>query len=263
MRQMPTGQYLPGDSFLHRLDGRSKLVSLFLILAAVIGAADIWGYLLVIPVIGAGMAATKLPLRVLVGQVVRLKYFFIIIMLMNAFFFESADPIFSFWIFTLSIAGIKQGLTVAANLLLILMAGNLLTLTTPPMEITSALERLMAPLGLIGIPTGEIAMILTVALQFIPTLMEETEMIRMAQTARGARFESKNLLEKAADLLPLVVPIFLSAFRRADELAMAMEARGYRGAKGRTKKNKRPMKRNDRLLILFCSGICVVQFLFI
>src|SRR5690606_9712290 len=130
----------------------------------------------------------------------------------------------------LSRGGMEQGFRVVGNVVLILVLGNLLTMTTLPTQVTAALASLIKPLKFIGVPTEEVAMILSIAIQFIPTLMEETELIKMAQIARGARFESRKLPERAASFIPLVVPVFISAFRRAEELALAMEARGYRNA---------------------------------
>jgi len=136
-----------------------------------------------------------------------------------------------------------------------------LTLTTSPTQVTSALESLIKPLKLIGIPTEDIAMIISVSIQFIPTLMEESETIKMAQITRGARFESKKLSERARSYIPLIIPIFISAFRRADELSLAMEARGYRNAKNRTKKKKKPIEGQDYIALTICASICIVQFI--
>lgn len=164
-------------------------------------------------------------------------------------FYSGEHCIWSWWIFRLSREGIRQGAMVVVHLVLILVFCMVLTITTEPMEITHGLEELLSPLSKVGVPTEEIAMILGVAMQFIPVLGEEAETIRMAQTARGARFESKKLTERAASFLPLVIPVFLAAFRRADELACAMEARGYRGPGRRTKKKKSLPNRNGNVAI--------------
>ena len=178
---------------------------------------------------------------------------------MNAFFYSGEHCIWSWWIFRLSREGIRQGAMVVVHLILILVFCMVLTITTEPMEITHGLEELLSPLSKVGVPTEEIAMILGVAMQFIPVLGEEAETIRMAQTARGARFESKKLTERAASFLPLVIPVFLAAFRRADELACAMEARGYRGPGRQTKKKKSLPNRNGNVAIAASAIFFIMQ----
>ena len=148
-----------------------------------------------------------------------------------------------------------------ARLALILVLSNVLTCTTPPLEITGAIQTLLSPLRLVRLPVEDIAMILSVAVQFIPTLLEETDTIRKAQIARGARFESRRLHERAQAMLPLIVPIFLSAFKRADELAMAMEARGYRGARGRTRKKSVPLPLSGWGALALCALVCAAEIL--
>lgn len=262
MRSLPTGQYLPGHSFLHQLDARVKILGLFLLMAAVIAASTFWGYALVLVVIAMLILLSRLPLRCAFASVRRMCWFLLVIWLMNALFFTGEDALASWGIFQLSRGGIKQGCRVVSNVVLILLLGNLLTMTTLPTQVTTALESLIKPFKFIGVPTEEVAMIISVAIQFIPTLMEETELIKMAQIARGARFESKRLSARAASFLPLVVPIFIAAFRRAEELALAMEARGYRNAKNRTKRKKEPLLPHDYGALTVCILICLVQFLF-
>ena len=261
MRTLPTGQYIPGHSFLHQLDARVKILCLFLLMTAVIGASPLWGYALVLVVITMLILLSGLPLRCAVASVRRMCWFLLAIWLMNALFFAGEDVLTSWGIFQLSRGGMKQGFRVVSNVVLILILGNLLTMTTLPTQVTTALESLIKPLKLIGVPTEEVAMIISVAIQFIPTLMEETELIKMAQIARGARFESKKLSERVASSLPLVVPIFISAFRRAEELALAMEARGYRNAKNRTRCQKEPLELYDYVALIVCALICLLQFL--
>ena len=185
-------------------------------------------------------------------------WFFLLIFAMNALFFATDDAIWHWWILTLSVPGIVQGAQVTVRLALILVMSNVLTCTTPPLEITGAIQTLLSPLRL---PVEDIAMILSVAVQFIPTLLEETDTIRKAQIARGARFESRRLHERAQAMLPLIVPIFLSAFKRADELAMAMEARGYRGARGRTRKKSVPLPLSGWGALVLCALVCAAEIL--
>ncbi|NLC53362.1 MAG: energy-coupling factor transporter transmembrane protein EcfT [Firmicutes bacterium] len=260
MRTLPSGQYLPGHSFLHQLDARTKLLCLFLLMAAIIGTSSLRGYALGLVVIATLIMLSGLPLRYAVASVRHVFWFLLVIWLMNALFYDGEGVLASWGIFQLSRGGIRQGFRVVSNVVLILILGNLLTMTTLPTQVTTALESLIKPLKLIGVPTEEVAMIISVAIQFIPTLMEETEQIKMAQIARGARFESKKLAERAASFLPLVVPIFIAAFRRAEELALAMEARGYRNAKNRTKRKQEPLAAYDYGAIMVCVLICLLQF---
>lgn len=259
MRTLPTGQYIQGNSLLHRLDARVKILCVFILMVAVIGASSIWGYALALVTISVLILLSGLPIRCAVGSVRRMCLFLLVIFIMNALFFEQENALASWWIFHISQGGIKQGFSVVSNVVLILILGNLLTMTSLPTQVTTALESLIKPLKLIGVPTEDVAMIISVAIQFIPTFMEETEAIKMAQIARGARFESKKLSERAASFIPLVVPIFISAFRRADELSLAMEARGYRNAKNRTKRKTEPLVLYDYCALTVCALLCLLQ----
>jgi len=254
-----TGMYVPADSPLHRLDARAKFFGFLILTAAVILSNTVCGYAIILALTVTLAALCGMPLRTAFSSVRRLWSVFVVIFIMNAFFFATDAPIWNWWIITLSKAGIKQGFSVVFRILIIMILSNILTLTTPPMEITSAIQLMLKPLKLLRIPADDIAMIISVAIQFIPTLLEETDTIKKAQIARGARFESKKLRERAAAFLPLLVPIFLSAFKRADELAMAMEARGYRGAKHRTAKEKVPMTAKAWLAIALCAAICAAE----
>lgn len=260
MRTLPTGQFIPGNSLVHKLDARVKIICFVILMVAVVGASSILGYSLLLITISTIILLSELPISNAVGSVQRMWLFFLVIFLMNSLFFNSERILASWWIFHISIGGIKQGFSVVINVMLIIILGNLLTLTTSPTQVTSALESLIKPLKLVAIPTEDVAMIISVAIQFIPTLMEETETIRMAQIARGARFESKKLSERARSYVPLIIPIFISAFRRADELSLAMEARGYRNAKNRTKKKKKPIVLYDYISLIICASICIIQF---
>ncbi|NLY90615.1 MAG: energy-coupling factor transporter transmembrane protein EcfT [Firmicutes bacterium] len=261
MRTLPAGQYLPGHSLLHRLDARAKILCALILMTAVIGASSLWGYTLVLVALLIPILISRLPLRPTVAAVRGMGGFLLVILLMNALFFKGETVLASWGIIQLSHEGIKQGFRIVSNVVLILIIGNLLTMTTLPTQVATALESLIKPLKLIGVPTEEVAMIISVAIQFIPTLMEATELIKMAQIARGARFESKKLSERAVSFLPLVVPVFISAFRRAEELSLAMEARGYRNAKNRTRRQKEPLALHDYAALTFSVLICLIQFL--
>ncbi|MDO4860775.1 MAG: energy-coupling factor transporter transmembrane component T [Bacillota bacterium] len=255
-----SGRYIPGDSILHRMDPRAKLFGFIILIVAVIFTNSIIGYAVMAALIFAMACAAGMGLKVVFGSARRLWSFFLIIFLMNAFFYSSEDPIWSFWIFTLSKEGLIQGTNVVLRILLIIVMSSVLTMTTKPLGIMTALETLVKPLKFIKLPAEEMAMILSIALQFIPTLLEESSNIKKAQIARGARFESGKLRERAMALVPMLIPIFLSAFKRADELSVAMEARGYRGAKNRTPRKEERMSITAVLVILLCAGICVLEY---
>ena len=243
MREHLTGQFTPGTSILHRLDARAKFFG-FLILIAATVCTDAWpGYALLLAVTAAIVAICGLPLRTALASVARMGWFFLLIFAMNALFFATDDAIWHWWILTLSVPGIVQGAQVTVRLALILVMSNVLTCTTPPLEITGAIQTLLSPLRLMRLP------------------VEETDTIRKAQIARGARFESRRLHERAQAMLPLIVPIFLSAFKRADELAMAMEARGYRGARGRTRKKSVPLPLSGWGALALCALVCAAEIL--
>ena len=174
-------------------------------------------------------------------------------------FYETEQIWWKWWIFRFSGDGLVQGMQVVLRVAMAMVLGNLLVSATSPLELVGAMESLMYPLKFIGVPIRDVAMILGVAIQFIPAFSEEAEMIRRAQTARGARFESRRLTEKAKSIVPLVVPIFLAAFRRADELAIAMEARGYRRTKGKLRRRRRRLSPADAIGLLLCGLLCAAE----
>ena len=261
MKKTMTGQFVPGDSVLHQADARAKFFGFLLFTAAIILADSMGGYLAAIGAVFMVGYASALPLRMILGSVKSLFFFFVVVFCMNAFFYQSKEPILQWAFFTFSAEGMLRGFSVVFRVVLILVLSNLLTLTTPPRGIMEAIETMLRPLSVVRLPAEEIAMILSIAMQFIPTLMEETDVIRKAQTARGARFESKRLRELAMAMLPLVAPIFIAAFKRADELSMAMEARGYRGAGGRTQKESPPMDRRSWIGLCGCGMLCAAELL--
>ena len=262
MSRLPDGMYQPGTSLLHRMSPLIKILCLIILLAAVVSTSSIPGYiaLTMLAVMLAYMAG--LPLSTALSSVFRLKWFFLIILLMNTCFFSPENAWFRVWILMPSPDGLMQGVHVVVRVALLLVFSNILTVTTAPIAMTEVMEKLLSPLRILKIPTGQIAMILSVAIQFIPTLMEETDMIRKAQTARGARFDSRSLFEKAKAVLPLAVPIFLAAFKRADELSLAMEARGYRtDASVRGRKSEK-LKKLDYVALVLCAAVCAVCIVF-
>lgn len=252
MRGLPSGLYQPGHSLLHRLCPWSKLLCLLLLLCAVVTTKTLWGYLILVVLAAVLCACSRLPVGAVLGAVWRLKWFFVTILVMNLCFYSPQQPWFKWWILTPSQEGLMQGLHTVVRVVLLLIFSGLVTATTAPLAMTGAMEILLWPLSLVRIPVGQIAMILSVAVQFVPTLLEEADAIRKAQTARGAGFDSRRLRDRAGALAPLVVPVFLAAFKRADELSLAMEARGYRP----NCSNKLPRQRTgwkDGAALLICT----------
>lgn len=228
MRGLPSGLYQPGTSLLHRLCPWCKLLCLLLLLCAVVTTETLIGYVALVVLAMVLCACSRLSVGMLLRSVWRLKWFFVTILIMNLCFYSPQEPWVRLWIFAPSREGLMQGVHTVVRVVLLLILSGLVTSTTAPLAMTGAMELLLSPLSLVRIPVGQIAMILSVAVQFVPTLLEEADAIAKAQTARGAGFDSKRLRDRAGALAPLVVPVFLAAFKRADELSLAMEARGYR-----------------------------------
>ena len=252
MRDVTLGQYYPADSPLHRLDPRVKLIGtlLFIILAFVaqtfIGLALIAAFMLSMALI------SKVPLKALFKGLKTIYILLAFTFLMNLFFSNSkSDHVLLKWGFiVISREGLIRAAFMAVRLILLVTGASLMTLTTSPIALTDGMERLMSPLAKIGFPAHETAMMMSIALRFIPTLIEETDKIMSAQKARGADLESGGVMQRAKALLPILIPLFVSAFRRADELALAMECRCYHGGEGRTRMKQ--MKLHGRDLI---SGV--------
>ena len=253
---MRFGCFISGNSFIHNMDSRAKLISLVLIIIAIAFIKSPLGYAAILTVFMAVMALSKLKFRDVLSVLKKMWIFFLIIFAMNAFFFKNDDSIFSWWIFNLTLSGILQGINVVFRIAMVMMFCNIFMFTTTPIEVTNALEYVISPLKLFKLPVRDIAMILGIALRFIPTLLEEADTIKMAQLARGAGFDDKNLIQRAKSYLPLVIPIFISAFRRADELSLAMEARGYRKNVNATKKSAAALHLKDYGAICASLIIC-------
>lgn len=263
MSRLPTGTFIPGSSPVHRLDARVKLLSLIALLIAIVSVDTLIGYAVIAATTVFVIGLSGLALKTAVGSAYRMYLFFILVLLMNTCFFSAEDPWFSFWLIHPSHGGMVQGLIVVFRVFMVLVLSNILTCTTQPMEMTNALESLMSPLRFVKIPTDQIAIIISVAIQFIPTLFEEADMIRKAQTARGATFDSPKLSEKAAAVMPLAIPIFLGAFKRADELSLAMEARGYTGVRIHTNRKKACLRFGDYAAMVSVLAVCLLLTAFL
>ncbi|MGI5977310.1 MAG: energy-coupling factor transporter transmembrane component T family protein [Candidatus Limivicinus sp.] len=259
MTQLPTGIYQSGSSVIHEMNAAVKIVCLFLLIFTIVAADSVLSYLVVISFTLAVIYLAQISFKSALAPAGRLLWFFSVIFLMNLFFYSPENPWFSWWIFSPSAGGLIHGITVVLRVMLILLLSNVLTSTTTPLRLSSGMETLLKPLSFLKIPTEQIAMILSVSIQFIPTIFDEADMIRKAQQARGARFDSRNYFEKAAAAMPLVVPVFISAFKRADELSLAMEARGYRTGLSWGAKKKEKLSLKDYGALLVCASVLAAQ----
>ena len=259
------GQYYQTDSVLHRLDPRVKLVGTFAYLIALF-VVDSWaGYLLAALFLAAMIRLSHVPFRYIVRGMKTILFLLLITVCFNLFL-TPGEVIWQFGFLKMSREGLSFAIKMALRLSLLILGSSIMTLTTTPTQLTDALESLMRPLKKIHVPVHEISMMMSIALRFIPILMEETDKIMKAQIARGADFESRNLVKKIKSLVPLLVPLFISAFRRANDLAMAMEARCYRGGEGRTKMKPLVYKGKDRaaycVLLLYFAACIVTRVVF-
>ena len=239
IKDITIGQYYPAKSILHRLDPRVKFVGTIAFLISLFVANSLWGYLLATAFLAVVIVLSKVPVKFMMKGLKPLFFIFILTVAFNLFLVPG-KVVVQIWILKITEEGIRQAIKIGIRLIYLVMGSSVMTLTTTPNQLTDGLEKLMRPLNKIKVPVHEIAMMMSIALRVIPILMEETDKIMKAQIARGADFESGNLIKKAKNLIPLLVPLFISAFRRADDLAMAMEARCYHGGDHRT--SMKPLK---------------------
>lgn len=260
MKNITIGQYIPGESIVHQLDPRTKILATFLFIALLFLVDTFTGYALGALLLFSIVLLSRIPVK-FVLRGIRPLVFIIVLTLCLHFFMTEGRVLFQFWFLKLTYEGLIRGLMMVSRLILLIIGSSLLTLTTSPILLTDGIESLLKPFKVIGVPAHELAMMMTIALRFIPTLVEETEKIMKAQMARGADFESGNIFQRAKSLIPILIPLFVSAFRRADELATAMEARGYRGGEGRTRfRVLRFTRRDAAVLILITAFVALVAF---
>ena len=261
LRDITLGQYYPVDSVVHRLDPRAKIVLAFMYIIAVFMVPSLWLYLPVLAYLVLATWLSKLPARMMLRSLRPMRIILIITFILNLFFASGTTPLLRLGRVTIWQEGLMNALVFTFRLVFLVTGSSILTLTTSPVTLTDGLERLASPLKVIKFPAHEMAMMMTIALRFIPTLVEEADKVMKAQTARGADFESGNLMARARAMIPLLVPLFISAFRRAGDLAMAMEARCYRGGEGRTRLNKLQFRTRDLLALLTMLALYLVILL--
>ena len=235
LKDITLGQYFPGKSPIHRLDPRTKLLGTILYIVALFVAGNWISYGVVLLFLIGAIWVSKIPPKSIVRGMKPLVIILIFTGILNLFYTDGGKVLVSFWIITITTEGVTRAIFMMARILMLISGTFLMTYATSPIALTDALENLLNPLKAIHLPVHELAMIMCIALRFIPTLIEETDKIMSAQKARGADFENGSLIDRAKALIPVLVPLFISAFRRADELATAMECRCYQGGEGRTK----------------------------
>ena len=235
LKDITLGQYFPGKSPLHRMDPRTKLIGIVLYIVALFLAKTALTYGILFTVLVTLIAISRVPLKSIVRGMKPVVFILIFTAILNLLYTPGETVLWSWWILTITLEGVQTAIFMVVRIMMLITATFLLTYTTSPILLTDGIESLLRPLKHIRVPVHELAMMMSIALRFIPTLIEETDKIMSAQRARGADFESGSLLRRAKALVPLLVPLFISAFRRADELAVAMECRCYHGGEGRTR----------------------------
>ena len=261
LKDITLGQYFPGNSVIHRLDPRTKLIALIVYIVALFSAGNWSSYGLVFIFLTVTIALSKIPVKAIVRGLKPLVFILIFTGILNLFFTAGETVLLSFWRITITLEGLTRAIFMMLRILMLICGTFLLTYTTSPISLTDGLESLLGPLKKIHLPVHELAMMMCIALRFIPTLIEETDKIICAQKARGADFENGKLTERVKALVPILVPLFISAFRRADELATAMECRCYQGGEGRTKMKLLRFKRVDFCGFLVLAGLLCAVFL--
>ena len=246
IRDITIGQYYPADSRIHRLDPRVKIVCTLLFLVSLFIQNSLLGYVIATLFLGTVIRLSKVPLKYIVKGLKPIVILLLFTVVMNLFLTQSGEVLAHFWIFTITEGGLRTSVFMAIRLMYLVAGSSIMTFTTSPNGLTDGMEKLLHPLNKLNVPVHEVAMMMSIALRFIPILVEETDKIMKAQMARGADFESGNLIQRARAMVPLLVPLFVSAFRRATDLAMAMEARCYRGGEGRTKMKPLRYQAGDR-----------------
>lgn len=252
LQDITLGQFFPGNSILHRLDPRTKIISLFALIIAIFAAQGWTAYLFLTGVTTGLVLLSKVPPLIVLKSVKPLAWIILFTLLIH-FVSHDGEVLAKVYVFKVTTEGIVYGLQISLRLVLLIVLSSLLTFTTSPLQLTDATEKLLSPLAKIGVPAHELAMMMTIAIRFVPTLLEETDKIIKAQKSRGLDFDSGGLIKRMRAMVPILVPLFLSSFRRADDLAMAMEARCYRGGEGRTHMKRLTLTRKD-----FCAAAVVI-----
>ena len=259
MKDISVGRYVQGDSVLHRLDPRVKVFLFILYMVTIFLADKPVPVLAALTVVLLLAVLSKIPVIEVIRSVRPIVFIMLFIFLINIFTIRSGETLWSYWVFTITRGGLQKAVLMAFRLLLLILATSLLlSLTTTPLKLSDALESLGSPLKKIHVPVSEMAMTISIALRFIPTLVEETDKIMKAQSSRGAEYDTGNVFQRAKGYVAVLVPLFVSAFKRAEELAVAMDARCYQGGVGKTKLHPLKMKGSDYLWMTILTVLAFV-----
>lgn len=257
MQNIALGQYFPGTSVVHRLDPRIKLSMTIALIVLIFFAHTYLGYLAILGLLLLAVFCSRISFKFVLKGIKPMWFVILLTFVMNLFFLTGENILWQWGALKIYWEGLNKAIELAIRLILLVMCSTILTLTTSPKEITDALESLLRPLKVVRFPVHEMSLMMSIALRFIPTLMEETDRIMKAQTARGASFDTGGLVEKAKGMIPILVPLFVSAFKRADELALAMEARCYHGGENRTRMKVFHVQARDYLAMALLVAVCV------
>ena len=260
IRDITLGQYFPGESWVHRLDPRVKIIATLLFVVELFIVDSFWGFLAAVAALAVVIGVSRVPLSFILRGLKPIFLIIAITFILNLFVIPG-KVLVELGPFNITEEGVYTAFFMAARLILLIIGSSLLTLTTKPMSLTDGIEALLSPFSRIGVPAHELAMMMTIALRFIPTLIEETDKIMKAQQARGADFESGSILHRAKNLIPILIPLFISAFRIAHDLAMAMEARCYRGGQFRTRMNAMKLTKEDLIASIVLAAFFAVIIL--
>lgn len=258
IRDITIGQYYPISSPIHKLDPRTKILITFVYIVSLFLINHFIGYAFATIVFYTVVKISKVPLKYMLKGLKSVMFILLFTVVLNIFFTSAGHVLFQWGIIKITDEGLVIAAKMGIRLILLIIGSSVLTLTTSPIELTDGIESLLKPFTKIGVPAHEIAMMMSISLRFIPILLEETDKIMKAQTARGADFESGNIIRRAKAMIPIMVPLFISAFRRAEELAMAMEARCYRGGVGRTRLKSLKYAKRDVVAFILATIFCIV-----
>ncbi|OUP49442.1 energy-coupling factor transporter transmembrane component T family protein [Lachnoclostridium sp. An181] len=262
IRDITIGQYYPANSIIHRLDPRVKIVCTLIYMISLFVINNVCGYALALLFLVFVIKASGVPFKFIVKGLKPIVVLLLITVLFNLFLTGTGTILFQAGFLKITDQGLRTAVFMAVRLVFLIMGASIMTFTTTPNALTDGIEKLLHPLNKIKVPVHEVAMMMSIALRFIPILLEETDKIMKAQIARGADFESGNIIQRAKSMIPILVPLFVSAFRRANDLALAMEARCYRGGEGRTKMKPLLYKNRDYMayagMILYTIAVVIV-----
>ena len=252
LKDITLGQYFPGNSPVHRLDPRTKIIAVFFYIVALFLAKSFVSYAVMFLLLATSIKVSKVPLKSILNGMKPIAFLAAFTAILNLFYTPGNTVLLEVWVLRITLEGVLSAFFMVVRIMMLIAGTFLLTYTTSPILLTDGLESLMNPLKKIKVPVHELSMMMSIALRFIPTLIEETDKIMSAQRARGADFETGNIIDRAKALIPLLVPLFISSFRRADELAIAMECRCYHGGEGRTRLRQLQYRQSDYVtMVLF------------